>query len=182
MRARAAEIGQALRSDTFEDRSSRHCLRPLVLSVCQSLAIYRPMLKRPLPAGFVVPAQPVEREKPPTGAEWIHEIKHDGYRMLARRDGDSVRLYSRKALDWTARLPAIAGEARTQKPAVSAQAAIRIKLCLAPVRRVRFVTFRCPIRKVAFYSEVLLSQVIQPNPKLCTSTSPPNASMPSRYS
>jgi bifunctional non-homologous end joining protein LigD len=31
--------------------------------------------------------------------------------MLARRDGDSVRLYSRKALDWTARLPAIAGGA-----------------------------------------------------------------------
>jgi bifunctional non-homologous end joining protein LigD len=73
------------------------------------------MLKRPLPAGFVVPAQPVEREKPPTGAEWIHEIKHDGYRMIVRRDGDSVRLYSRKALDWTARLPAIAAGASLLK-------------------------------------------------------------------
>jgi hypothetical protein len=44
------------------------------------------MLKRRLPVGFVVPAQPVERDKPPTGAEWIHEIKHDGYRMIVRRD------------------------------------------------------------------------------------------------
>ena len=69
------------------------------------------MLKRHLPPGFVVPAQPVEREKPPTGAEWVHEIKHDGYRMIARRDGDNVRLYSRNAIDWTARLPAITGGA-----------------------------------------------------------------------
>jgi bifunctional non-homologous end joining protein LigD len=38
----------------------------------------------------------------------IDEIKHDGYRMIVRRDGDRVRLYSRKAIDWTARLPAIA--------------------------------------------------------------------------
>jgi hypothetical protein len=47
------------------------------------------MLKRHLPAGFVVPAQPVEREKPPTGAEWIHEIKHDGYRMIVRKEGET---------------------------------------------------------------------------------------------
>jgi bifunctional non-homologous end joining protein LigD len=66
------------------------------------------MLNRHLPAGFVVPAQPVEREKPPTGAEWIHEIKHDGYRMIVRKEGENVRLYSRKAIDWSGRLPAIA--------------------------------------------------------------------------
>jgi ATP-dependent DNA ligase len=61
-----------------------------------------------LPAGFVVPAQPVQRDAPPSGADWVHEIKHDGYRMIVRRDGDSVRLYSRNAIDWTDRLPAIA--------------------------------------------------------------------------
>jgi len=43
----------------------------------------------------------------PSGAGWVHEIKHDGYRMIVRRDGDRVRLYSRKAVDWTARLPVI---------------------------------------------------------------------------
>jgi len=69
------------------------------------------MLKRSLPAGFVVPAQPVEQHQPPAGPEWVHEIKHDGYRMIVRRDGDRVRLYSRKAIDWTARLPAIAESA-----------------------------------------------------------------------
>jgi len=38
------------------------------------------------PAGFIVPAQPVERDKPP------HEIKHDGYRMIVRREGETVRI------------------------------------------------------------------------------------------
>ena len=69
------------------------------------------MLKRNLPAGFVVPAQPVEREVPPSGANWVHEIKYDGFRMIVRRDGEHVRLFSRKAIDWTARLPAIAKSA-----------------------------------------------------------------------
>jgi ATP-dependent DNA ligase len=68
-----------------------------------------------LPAGFVVPAQPVASEAPPSGADWVHEIKHDGYRMIVRRDGDSVWLYSRRAIDWTARLPAIAAGAALLK-------------------------------------------------------------------
>jgi bifunctional non-homologous end joining protein LigD len=59
------------------------------------------MLKRNLPAGFVVPAQPVQRDKPPAGPDWVHEIKHDGYRMVVRRDGGSVRLWIRKAVDFT---------------------------------------------------------------------------------
>jgi bifunctional non-homologous end joining protein LigD len=64
-----------------------------------------------LPAGFVIPAQPVMASKPPSGPDWVHEIKHDGYRMMVRRDGPTVRLYSRNAYDWTARLPAIAAAA-----------------------------------------------------------------------
>ena len=50
-----------------------------------------------LPAGFVMPAQPVLASKPPSSADWVHEIKHDGYRMIVRRDGPTVRLYSRNA-------------------------------------------------------------------------------------
>jgi ATP-dependent DNA ligase len=30
--------------------------------------------------------------KPPAAPDWVHEIKHDGYRLIARRDGDAVRL------------------------------------------------------------------------------------------
>jgi ATP-dependent DNA ligase len=64
-----------------------------------------------LPAGFVVPAQPIKASKPPSGADWVHEIKRDGCRLIVRRDGPTVRLYTRNAHDWTARLPAIAAAA-----------------------------------------------------------------------
>jgi len=64
-----------------------------------------------LPAGFVVPAQPIKASKPPSSPDWVHEIKHDGYRRIVRRDGPIVRLYTRNAYDWTVRLPAIADAA-----------------------------------------------------------------------
>ena len=61
-----------------------------------------------LPAGFVVPAQPIRAARPPSGPDWVHEIKHDGYRLIVCRDGPTVRLYTRNAYDWTARLASIA--------------------------------------------------------------------------
>jgi bifunctional non-homologous end joining protein LigD len=68
-----------------------------------------------IPAGFVVPAQPIKASKPPSGPDWVHEIKHDGYRLIVRRDGPTVRLYTRNAYDWTVRLPAIAAAAQRIK-------------------------------------------------------------------
>jgi bifunctional non-homologous end joining protein LigD len=47
------------------------------------------------PIGFIIPYQPTTAHKPPSGAGWIHEIKHDGYRMKARRDGTGIRLLTR---------------------------------------------------------------------------------------
>ena len=44
----------------------------------------------------------------PTGDGWISEIKFDGYRMLCRRDGDTIRLFTRNGLDWTDRVPSLA--------------------------------------------------------------------------
>jgi hypothetical protein len=63
------------------------------------------------PAGFVVPTQPIKASRPPSDAGWVHEIKHDGHRLVVRRDGPRVRLYSRNAYDLTSRLPAIAAAA-----------------------------------------------------------------------
>ena len=42
-------------------------------------------------------------DKPPSGANWIHEIKHDGYRLMARRDPVGIRLITRRGNDWTQR-------------------------------------------------------------------------------
>jgi ATP-dependent DNA ligase len=66
---------------------------------------------KPLWAGFVISAQPVLASRPPSAADWVHETKHDGYRMIVRRDGPIVRLYTRNAYDWTVRLPATAAAA-----------------------------------------------------------------------
>jgi bifunctional non-homologous end joining protein LigD len=57
---------------------------------------------------FVAPCIPMRALKPPAGPEWVHEIKHDGYRLQVRRDGDVVRLFTRKGNDWSDRYPAIA--------------------------------------------------------------------------
>ena len=60
----------------------------------------------PLPQ-FVPPqlSQPVE--KPPSGPQWVHEIKLDGYRMAARIDNGRVQLLTRTGLDWTAKYPSV---------------------------------------------------------------------------
>ena len=57
---------------------------------------------------FLEPSLASLCEKPPSGPKWIHEIKHNGYRMQARIDGGSVRLLTRKGLDWTDRFASIA--------------------------------------------------------------------------
>jgi bifunctional non-homologous end joining protein LigD len=43
----------------------------------------------------------------PSGPLWLHEIKHDGFRVIARTDGKRVRLYSRPGNDLTDRFPLI---------------------------------------------------------------------------
>src|SRR3954466_9715102 len=48
------------------------------------------------PPGFIKPCQPTLSHTVPTGPEWVHEIKHDGFRLVARKDGEKVRLWSRR--------------------------------------------------------------------------------------
>jgi bifunctional non-homologous end joining protein LigD len=43
----------------------------------------------------------------PDGDGWIHELKHDGFRILAFKDGDVVRLWSRNGRDWSSEFVAI---------------------------------------------------------------------------
>ena len=57
--------------------------------------------------GFIPPCLPTKAQQPPSGALWLHEIKHDGFRVIARKDGDRVRLYSRPGDDLTNRFPLV---------------------------------------------------------------------------
>jgi bifunctional non-homologous end joining protein LigD len=58
--------------------------------------------------------------KPPSGPGWLHEIKHDGFRMMVLRTGERVRVLTRNGIDWTDRFPLIA----------TAAAALQVRSCL----------------------------------------------------
>ena len=64
-----------------------------------------PLFRSRLPIITIEPCLPSVAQTPPTGPDWIHEIKHDGFRIIARRDGKKVRLISRKGKDLTCRFP-----------------------------------------------------------------------------
>ena len=51
--------------------------------------------------GIIEPCLPSSAKVPPAGPGWLHEIKHDGFRIMARRDGAGVRLFSRNGHDFT---------------------------------------------------------------------------------
>jgi bifunctional non-homologous end joining protein LigD len=79
-----------------------------------------PFFRPRLPIISIEPCLPSLAKAPQTGPDWIHEIKHDGFRVLARRDGKKVRLTSRKGKDLTYRFPL----------AVQAVAALPVHSCL----------------------------------------------------
>jgi bifunctional non-homologous end joining protein LigD len=77
---------------------------PRVVKRLGSQAIKSGPSRRGVPLPLYVPpqlSQPVE--KPPSGAQWAHEIKLDGYRMAARIDNGRAQLLTRTGLDWTAK-------------------------------------------------------------------------------
>jgi bifunctional non-homologous end joining protein LigD len=53
------------------------------------------------------PCPPSPGDRPPSGSNRIHEIKHDGYRLMARRDSVGIRLMTRRGNDWTIRFPLV---------------------------------------------------------------------------
>jgi ATP-dependent DNA ligase len=55
----------------------------------------------------IEPCLPRPAKEPPAGPGWIHEIKHDGFRILARRDARGIRLYTRNGYNFADRFPRI---------------------------------------------------------------------------
>ena len=61
-------------------------------------------MQRTLPAGFIAPCLPTKTDKLPSGSQWLHEIKHDGFRIIARKTGAQMRCPGN---DLTRRFPLI---------------------------------------------------------------------------
>ena len=57
---------------------------------------------------FIVPCLPTLRKEPPTGPQWLHEVKFDGYRVQLHKFGDTPAIYSKTGKDLTNRYPSIA--------------------------------------------------------------------------
>ena len=55
--------------------------------------------------GIIEPCLPSPAKAAPSGPGWLHEIKHDGFRILARRHAAGIRLFTRNGHDFTARFP-----------------------------------------------------------------------------
>jgi bifunctional non-homologous end joining protein LigD len=77
------------------------------------------MKARPSKLGFIEPCFPRLVLKPPTGPEWLHELKYDGWRVQALKSKARVRIFTRRGHDWTDRFGPI-GEAIAQLPATTA--------------------------------------------------------------
>ena len=61
-------------------------------------------------AQFIEPMLASLVEQPPDGEEWIHEIKHDGYRTLLALEDGKVQAFTRRGADWTAKYGAVVRE------------------------------------------------------------------------
>jgi bifunctional non-homologous end joining protein LigD len=71
-------------------------------------AMHEDLQRRIKRSGPIEPCLPRPAKEAPRGPGWIHEIKHDGFRILARREAERVRLFTRHGTDFTDRFPKIA--------------------------------------------------------------------------
>ena len=68
-----------------------------------STVVYRDLSRRSKPVKSFEPCLPRKAKAPPSGPIWIHEIKHDGFRLLARKDGGRIKLITRNGYDFADR-------------------------------------------------------------------------------
>jgi ATP-dependent DNA ligase len=80
--------------------------RDFVLAACAGAAYFRAnvahFLRQTAAPGYIEPSIPMRVSKPPVGLEGVHEIKRNGYRLIARKRNGRVRLFTRLGYDWTA--------------------------------------------------------------------------------
>ena len=98
----------SFRTRAIQSSGSETLLRIQFLAGCTIGMLESCIRKRqPGPDAEIEPCLPSPVERPPAGADWIHEIKHDGFRLVARRGAERVRLFTRNGNDWSERFPLI---------------------------------------------------------------------------
>jgi len=94
---------------------SPECARSLGELALRTVGGYAParLSRSPPPTGFIEPCLPTPAAEVPGGPRWVHEIKHDGYRFIGRRESERVRVFNRHGRDWSDRVPLIVEALRT---------------------------------------------------------------------
>src|SRR4026208_2561101 len=67
----------------------------------------RPGARKGTMPEFVSPQLATLTDKPPSGEDWFHELKFDGYRLLCHIDGRQIRFWTRNRKDWTAKFASV---------------------------------------------------------------------------
>jgi hypothetical protein len=94
-RKRALEAAARTRDNNAQLTATRN-------GICLMIAPRAPWRASPArwtripPVGFVRPCEPTLVDRPPAGADWLHEVKHDGFRILVRKLGERVKVWSRR--------------------------------------------------------------------------------------
>ncbi|WP_348270083.1 DNA ligase D [Edaphobacter paludis] len=100
---------QVGRSETSEEAESAAIEKKRSMNVSAFEKSLSKLPKEHQPS-FIAPQLALQAISPPTGEGWLHELKLDGYRMQARKDGSGVQMLTRKGLDWTDRVRSVANE------------------------------------------------------------------------
>jgi bifunctional non-homologous end joining protein LigD len=95
-------VGEVTKKRAGAKRGAKAALDPASIEAAK---------KAPLPAGFR-PQLATLVPSAPEGEAWAHEVKYDGYRLVATKDGGEVRLHTRSGQNWTARFPTVAKVAK----------------------------------------------------------------------
>jgi bifunctional non-homologous end joining protein LigD len=98
------------------------------------------------PAAFIHQCRPTVTAEPPSGPGWVHELKHDGYRLQIHIQDGRVRLYTMNGADWSKRYPRIVEEATCIKVSAVRNAEV---VCLDDKGVSNFDTLHSPLPIIA---------------------------------
>ena len=109
------------------------------------------------------PSIPTRGTKVPAGPDWIHEIKHDGYRLIVQREGKRVRLLTRRGYDWSDRYPLIVQSAlRLRKTSfvIDGEALTRIQILPLAIIAAAVVAFGVLLQPLGLVLSLALVTVV----------------------
>lgn len=107
---RSATVGSSTVGKKFDIVPRRRATPERVTHIAPKMDKKLKEMPMELQPEFLPPQLAIHAAIPPRGSGWLHELKLDGYRMQARKDGKRVQMLTRKGLDWTDRVRTIANE------------------------------------------------------------------------